>query len=127
MTWTWLNKRALIAAHDEQIAEHGGASGLRDDGLLDSALARPENLAAYGEPDVFELAAAYAFGLARNHPFVDGNKRIAGIAAETFLALHGFSLEADDADFVLTILSLAAGDLAEVELADWLRLKSQAP
>lgn len=125
MTWTWLNKRALIAAHDEQIAEHGGAPGLRDDGLLDSALGRPENLAAYGDPDVFELAAAYAFGLARNHAFVDGNKRIAGIAAETFLALHGFSLTVGDADFVMTVLSLAAGELAEADLADWLRTNSR--
>ena len=126
MSWTWLDRRALVAAHDEQIAEHGGAPGLRDSGLLESALARPENLAAYGEPDVFELAAAYAFGLARNHAFVDGNKRMAGIAAETFLALHGFSFEATDADFVLTILRLAAGDLEEVELADWLRTHARA-
>ncbi len=121
MTWRWLNRQALLAAHDEQLAEHGGASGVRDEGLFDSALARPENLAAYGEPDVFDLAAAYGFGLARNHPFVDGNKRVAAIATETFLALNGMALDADDAAFVMTFLSLAAGELEEDALADWLR------
>ena len=121
MTWTWLNRQALLAAHDEQLAEHGGLSGLRDEGLFDSALARPENLAAYGEPDVFALAAAYGFGLARNHPFVDGNKRVAAIATETFLALNGHALDVDDAAFVMTFLSLAAGELEEDAFADWLR------
>ncbi len=121
MSWTWLNRQALLAAHNEQLAEHGGASGLRDERLFDSALARPENLAAYGKPDVFDLAAAYGFGLARNHPFVDGNKRVAAIAAETFLALNGHALNVDDAAFVMTFLALAAGELSEEGLADWLR------
>ncbi|MFT3810280.1 MAG: type II toxin-antitoxin system death-on-curing family toxin [Micropepsaceae bacterium] len=121
MTWRWLNRQALLAAHDEQLAEHGGATGVRDEGLFDSALARPENLAAYGTPDVFALAAAYGFGLARNHPFVDGNKRVAAIATETFLALNGMALEVDDAAFVMTFLSLAAGEMDEDALADWLR------
>lgn len=121
MSWVWLNRQALLAAHDEQLAEHGGASGLRDEGLFESALARPENLAAYGEPDVYALAAAYGFGLARNHPFVDGNKRVAAIATETFLALNGFELAVDDTQFVMTFLALAAGDLAEEAFAVWLR------
>jgi len=125
MTWVWLNRQALLAAHDEQLAEHGGASGVRDGGLFDSALARPENLAAYGEPDVFALAAAYGFGLARNHPFVDGNKRVAAIATETFLALNGVTLTADDTAFVLTFLSLAAGEMSEEALAAWLRDHSE--
>jgi death-on-curing protein len=124
MAWVWLDKRVLVAGHDEQIAEHGGASGLRDEGLLDSALARPVNLALYGEPDVFELAAAYGFGLAKNHAFIDGNKRIAAIAAEGFLALHGFSLSASDAELVVAILRLAASELDEVSFADWLRANS---
>ena len=124
MTWRWLNRQALLAAHDEQLAEHGGLSGLRDEGLFDSALARPENLAAYGEPDVFALAAAYGFGLARNHPFVDGNKRVAAIATETFLALNGHALDVDDAAFVMTFLLLAAGELEEDAFADWLRAHS---
>lgn len=126
MSWVWLNARALLAAHDEQIAEHGGASGIRDMGLFESALARPENLAAYGEPDVFELAAAYGFGLARNHPFVDGNKRISAVAAESFLALNGFELTVGDAEFVMTFLALAAGEIEEIDLADWLRRHGQA-
>ncbi len=121
MSWVWVDHRALLAAHDEQIAEHGGASGLRDAGLFESALARPENLAAYGEPDVFELAAAYAFGLARNHPFVDGNKRVAAIAAETFLMLNGAELDVDDAAFVMAFLRLASGEMDEIDMADWLR------
>jgi death-on-curing protein len=121
MSWIWLNRQALLAAHDEQLAEHGGLSGLRDEGLFSSALARPENLAAYGEPDVFALAAAYGFGLARNHPFLDGNKRVAAIATETFLALNGHALDVDDAAFVMTFLSLAAGELEEDAFADWLR------
>lgn len=124
MTWRWLNRQALLAAHDEQLAEHGGLSGLRDEGLLDSALARPENLAAYGAPDVFALAAAYGFGLARNHPFLDGNKRVAAIATETFLALNGHALDVDDAAFVMTFLLLAAGELEEDAFADWLRAHS---
>lgn len=125
MNWVWLNRQALLAALDEQLAEHGGASGIRDEGLFDSALARPENLAAYGEPDAYALAAAYGFGLARNHPFVDGNKRVAAIATETFLALNGFELVVDDASFVLTFLALAAGEITEDALADWLRRHSR--
>ena len=111
----------MLAVHEEQLAEHGGGSGVRDQGLFDSALNRPLNLAAYGDPDVAALAAAYGFGLARNHAFVDGNKRTAFVAVELFLALNGWRLTADDAACVLTMLALAAGDLREDEFAQWLR------
>lgn len=124
--WVWLEPQVLLAAHDEQLAEHGGASGIRDENLLESALARPQNLAAYGKPDAARLAAAYAFGLAKNHPFIDGNKRISLIALESFLALNGFELIADDAQSVLTILALAAGDLDEDQLAAWIRTHMRA-
>ncbi|MBI3525750.1 MAG: type II toxin-antitoxin system death-on-curing family toxin [Betaproteobacteria bacterium] len=119
--WIWIARSVVIAAHNAQLAEHGGAAGIRDQGLLESALARAENLAAYGEPDVAALAAAYGFGIIRNHPFVDGNKRAGLIATELFLALNGFELVVEDVECVLTILALAAGDLDEAEFADWLR------
>ena len=119
--WVWIDPDALSAAHDEQLAEHGGAAGLRDAGLFESDLARARNAAAYGTPDVAALAAAYGFGLAKNHPFVDGNKRIALVAMETFLMLNGHALTADDAQTVLVILSVAAGSFSEDALADWLR------
>lgn len=127
MTWIWLSKRALLSAHDEQLAEHGGATGIRDEGLLDSALARPLNLVAYGEPDALELAAAYGFGLAKNHPFTDGNKRVAAIATESFLMLNGFELTVSDEDFVMMFLRLAAGEIGEIDLADWLRANVRSP
>ncbi|MBV9077027.1 MAG: type II toxin-antitoxin system death-on-curing family toxin [Methylobacteriaceae bacterium] len=117
----WLSEALVLAIHDEQLSEHGGASGLRDLDGLRSALARPHNVAAYGEPDVFDLAAAYAFGLARNHPFVDGTKRTSFVIAELFLALNGTTLAVSDAEIVLTWLRLAAGDIAEADLAGWLR------
>ncbi len=119
--WVWIMRSVVIAAHHEQLAEHGGAAGIRDAGLLESALARPENLAAYGDPDAASLAAAYGFGIVRNHPFVDGNKRAALIATELFLALNGFDLAVDDAECVLIVLALAAGELKEEEFAAWLR------
>ncbi len=119
--WIWLDAQVMLAVHEEQLAEHGGGSGVRDQGLFDSALNRPLNLAAYGDPDVAALAAAYGFGLARNHAFVDGNKRTAFVAVELFLALNGWRLTADDAACVLTMLALAAGDLREDEFAQWLR------
>jgi death-on-curing protein len=119
--WIWLSAQVLLAAHDEQLAEHGGASGIRDQNLFESALARPQNLAAYEAPDVAALAAAYAFGLTKNHPFIDGNKRIALIALESFLVLNGFELVADDAQCVMAILSLASGELSEAQLAEWIR------
>jgi death-on-curing protein len=119
--WVWVDPAVIMAVHDEQLAEHGGAAGVRDAGLLESALARPRNLAHYGAPDVADLAASYAHGLARNHPFIDGNKRTAFVAAELFLALNGHELTADDGDCVITMLSMAAGDIDEPTFAAWLR------
>ncbi|APE27983.1 type II toxin-antitoxin system death-on-curing family toxin [Aurantiacibacter gangjinensis] len=119
--WIWVATEVALAAHAEQLAEHGGGDGIRDAGMLDSAMARPRNLADYGEPDLAALAAAYAFGIARNHPFVDGNKRTAAVVSETFLALNGFSLGASDAELVVAFVALAAGELSEDELADWFR------
>jgi len=119
--WRWVARSVILAVHDAQLAEHGGLEGVRDAGLLDSALARPRNLAAYGEPDAAALAAAYGAGIARNHPFIDSNKRTAFVATELFLDQNGLELTADDADCVLTMLALAAGDLPEDAYADWLR------
>jgi death-on-curing protein len=116
----WLRLEAILAAHDDQLAEHGGGVGVRDQGLLESALARPLNLHAYGEPSLPRLAAAYAFGIARNHPFVDGNKRTALVAAELFLGLNGYDLTADDVEVVEVFLALATGELSEDELAAWI-------
>lgn len=110
-----------MAAHAEQLAEHGGGEGVRDAGLLESAMARPQNLALCGEPDIAELAASYAFGIARNHPFIDGNKRTAAVVSETFLVLNGGVLLATDAELVVAFLALAAGELSEDELTDWFR------
>ncbi len=118
----WVGQVVIELLHGETIAEHGGAEGLRDAGLLESALARPKNLFAYeGVTDPARLAAAYAFGLAKNHAFVDGNKRIAFIACGLFLRLNGWRLVADQADAALTFLALAAGDLDEDQLAAWIR------
>ena len=119
--WVWIDPRAISAIHDEQLAEHGGAAGLRDANLLESALARPMNLAAYEEPNAAALAASYAVGLAKNHPFVDGNKRTAFVALELFLALNGFVLNASDVECVTTMLAVAAGEIDEATLADWIR------
>lgn len=118
-SWVWVATDVALAAHAEQLAEHGGGEGLRDAGALESAMARPVNLAAYGEPDAAALAATYAFGIARNHPFVDGNKRTAAVIAETFLALNAYRLSASDPELVVAMLALAAGELSEAELADW--------
>lgn len=119
----WLEKEAVLAIHDRQVAEHGGSAGVRDEGLLESALARPQQLHAYGDPapDLADLAAALAYGLARNHPFLDGNKRTAAVCCETFVELNGATLEADDADLFPQYLSLAEGKLAERDFAAWLR------
>ncbi|HEY2925711.1 type II toxin-antitoxin system death-on-curing family toxin [Piscinibacter sp.] len=121
MTWHWIDKRLLLMLHDESLAEHGGAPGLRDEGLLDSALARPLNLVAYGAPDLPDLAAAYGVGLAKNHPFVDGNKRCAFLAVGLFVRLNGHRLIASQADATLTMLRVAAGELGESEFAAWVR------
>lgn len=123
--WIWIDPDVLLAAHDEQLEEHGGPSGIRDRGLLESAMGRPQNLAAYGNPDAAALSAAYGFGLAKNHAFVDGNKRIAFVALELFLALNGFELTADDMQCVLIMLSVGSGSFSEDELADWIRKHSK--
>jgi death on curing protein len=123
--WKWINRQVLLLLHDESLAEHGGASGLRDEGLLDSALARPLNLALYGSPDVASLAASYGLGLAKNHAFVDGNKRAAFLAVGLFLGLNGFRLVTSQADATLTVLALAAGDLDESGFAEWIRARIQ--
>jgi death-on-curing protein len=115
----------LYAVHEEQLAEHGGLAGLRDANALESAVARAEQLAHYAAPDAAHLAAAYGFGIARNHPFSDGNKRTAFVAVELFLALNGYELVASDADCVITMLSVAAGDIEEAAFADWIRQHMQ--
>ena len=120
-SWIWVALDVASAAHAEQLAEHGGAAGVRDPGALESAMSRPLNLALYGAPCIAELAAAYAFGIARNHPFVDGNKRTAAVVCETFLALNRYDLIASDAELVVAFIDLAAGQLSEAELTDWLR------
>jgi len=118
----WLRTDAVLAMHRRQIAEHGGADGVRDMGLLESALSRPKNIEVYeADADIATLAATYAFGIAKNHPFVDGNKRIALVACRTFLVLNGYQLNAEPADKYLTFLSLAEGSISEYELVEWLR------
>jgi death-on-curing protein len=122
----WLSRPLILAIHDEQLAEHGGATGLRDPGLLDSALARPLNRAGYGEPDTAELAAVYALGIAQNRPFVDGNKRTAFVALELFLRLNGCVLTAGDAEAVVMFLAMAAGELPDDEFTAWVRMFTEA-
>lgn len=124
--WVWIDAQVLRAVHEEQLLEHGGGAGTRDEGLFESTLARPQNLVAYGQPDAAELAASYGVGLARNHPFVDGNKRTAFVAVELFLMLNGHELVADDAACVMTMLAVATGDMSEPAFAAWLREHIQA-
>jgi death on curing protein len=123
----WLSLKIVLAIHDEQLAEHGGATGLRDAGLLESALARPLNHASYADPEVAELAALYALGIVRNHPFVDGNKRTGYVALETFLELNGALFPVSDADAVIAILKLAAGDTTDDEFIAWVRSNAVLP
>ncbi|WP_225206278.1 type II toxin-antitoxin system death-on-curing family toxin [Novosphingobium huizhouense] len=117
----WLDGRIALAIHDRQLAEHGGPSGVRDMGALESALARPRNQWDYGEDDFCRLAAGYAFGIARNHPFTDGNKRTAWVIARTFLVLNGVEITFVAIEAVAAVQALAAGELSEEELADWFR------
>lgn len=125
MNWRWIDRHALVLLHDASLAEHGGSAGLRDEGLIESALARPQNLAAYESPDFADLAAAYAVGLAKNHAFVDGNKRAAFLGVGLFLALNGYRLVAAQADATLTMLVVAAGDMDEPAFAAWIREHSR--
>jgi len=126
METRWLTREIVLAAHTRSLRDHGGADGVRDDGMLMSAIDRPKNLAAYGEPDVFALAASYAFGLAKNHPFVDGNKRTAYLSAYVFLGLNGQELDADESEAAAITLDLAAGEVSEEEFAQWLKANSKS-
>jgi death-on-curing protein len=123
----WLSQQIVLAIHDEQLAEHGGAIGLRDPGLLESALARPMNRAGYGDPDIAELAAVYAIAIVQNHPFLDGNKRTAYVMLETFLELNGASFPVSDIEAVIAMLSLAAGDSSDEEFTSWVRTHTRMP
>lgn len=125
MSWRWISKQALVLLHGESLATHGGREGMRDEGLLESALMRPQNIMAYADadnpPDAAALAASYGVGLAKNHPFVDGNKRAAVLAVGLFLYLNGLRLQATQTDATLTMLAVAAGDITEEAFAAWLR------
>ena len=125
--WIWVAPDVVLAIHDRQLAEHGGGEGLRDPGLLSSALARPENAAAYATPDAAALAAAYAFGIAKNHPFVDGDKRTAWVVARLFLVLNDRLLAFSPAEAIAAIEALAAGTLDEPGLAAWFRARISEP
>ncbi len=121
----WVRRDVVIAFHEYLLAEHGGAAGIRDEGLLDSALGKPQNLFAFGKPSLFDLAASYAFGLVKNHPFIDGNKRIGFATAGLFLELNGCHFEAAEVDVVLRTLALAAGEMTEADYAAWLKANSK--
>ena len=125
MSWRWVSKQALVLLHGESLATHGGREGMRDEGLLESALMRPQNIVAYTDadnsPDAAALAASYGVGLAKNHPFVDGNKRAAFLSVGLFLYLNGLRLQATQTDATLTMLAVAAGDITEEAFAAWLR------
>jgi death on curing protein len=123
--WNWVDKDVLLALHDESLADHGGGIGVRDFGLLESALKRPEHLALYEQPDYAQLAAAYGYGLAKNQAFVDGNKRVAFLAMGLFLYSNGYRLTCTQAEATQTVLALAASQLSENELAIWIREKSK--
>jgi len=122
---TWLRKDVLFAVHERLLAEHGGSSGIRDEGLLESALGRPQNLLAYGKPTIFDLASAYACGIIKNHPFVDGNKRTGFMSAYLFLGRNGYEFNAEESDVVIKTLSLAAGKMNENDYATWLKEDSK--
>lgn len=119
--WEWVAEDVVLALHYEQLSEHGGPPGIRDIGLMRSALARPENLALYGSPDAASLAAAYAFGIARNHPFADGNKRTAAVISLLFLQINGIAWDISEPELVVMAQALAAGELSEEEVANWFR------
>ena len=124
----WITEHFAIAIHDRQLAHHGGLAGIRDAGLLSSALARPRQLLAFSaaNPDIAQLAAAYAYGIAKNHPFIDGNKRTAAVVLESFIEFNGLLLYADDASFYSAMTQLADGTLSEEDFADWIRRNVRA-
>ena len=117
----WVALNAVLAIHEEQLAEHGGLDGIRDRGQLESTLHRPRDLQSYGQPDLADLAAAYAFGIARNHPFLDGNKRTSAVVTRLFLRLNGHDLDASQAERLAIWLALGAGETTEQALGDWMR------
>ena len=122
----WVLRDVVLALHDQSLAQFGGLAGVRDDGLLDSALGKPRNLFAYGTPSLFDLAASYAFGVVRNHPFLDGNKRAGFVVAVLFLELNGYRFQATEVDAALRTLALAAGELSEADYLEWLKANSRA-
>ncbi len=124
-TPVWVLRETVLTLHEHSLAEFGGAAGIRDEGLLDSALGKPENLFAYGKPTIFDLAASYGFGLVKNHPFIDGNKRAGFITAITFLELNGYRFQATEAEAAVRTLALAAGEMSEKEYAAWLKKNSK--
>jgi death-on-curing protein len=121
----WVLREVVFLSHEQSLARFGGSAGLRDESLLDSALGKPLNLFAYGQPTIFELAASCAFGLVKNHPFIDGNKRAGFIVAMTFLQINGWRLEASEVDATLRTLALAAGEINEADYAAWLEANSK--
>jgi death-on-curing protein len=121
----WVLREVVLLAHEQSLAAFGGSAGIRDESLLDSALGRPQNLFAYGKPSLFDLAASYGFGIVKNHPFIDGNKRAGFVVAVTFLQLNGWRLEASEVDATLRTLALAAGELSETTYAEWLKANSK--
>ena len=123
-TPVWVLRETVLTLHEQSLAEFGGETGIRDEGLLDSALARPENLFAYGKPTLFDLAASYGFGLVKNHPFIDGNKRVGFIVAVVFLELNGYRFQATEAEAAVRTLALAAGEMSEADFAAWLKANS---
>ncbi len=124
-TPVWVLRETVLTLHEQSLAEFGGEAGIRDEGLLDSALGKPENLFAYGKPTIFDLAASYAFGLVKNHPFIDGNKRTGFVVAVTFLECNGWRLEASEVDATVRTLALAAGEMSESAYAEWLKANSK--
>jgi death-on-curing protein len=121
----WVLREVVLRAHEQSLAQFGGSDGVRDEGLMDSALGKPQNLFAYGKPNLFELATSYAFGLVKNHPFIDGNKRTGFVVAVVFLELNGYKFQAPEADAALRTLALAAGEMSESAYAEWLKENSK--
>jgi len=122
----WIERETVLGLHEQSLHEHGGSSGIRDVGLLDSALGKPQNLFAYGQPNLFDLAAGYAFGLVKNNPFIDSNKRTGYVVAVLMLELNGYRFKAEEADAAVCTLALAAGAMTEVAYAAWMEMNSEA-
>ncbi len=125
MNHRWIDLSVVLAIHEQQIAEHGGSLGIRDLGMIESALGRPQNLLLYNDPDIFDLAAAYGYGLAQNHGFIDGNKRTAYVATRLFLILNGYDISASAVDKVVTFEKVGKGEIDQAALASWLRSHSK--